>query len=501
MRILFVLFCSLTLVACGGNKSSSGSSNNLIEQPVQTDEAVEPETITDTSDSTDDDLAQDDEADTTPTEPETDSPAEPDPSLQSTGLVPANPNAKYAENLVPCTREEAIVNEDGETTYVNCPLVDLPFLISDVRERGDAIPTIDDIISRTVVSHPWMSDRLAEVLVQMPDDLLKLFGGVTAIVIGADIRPSHYSYRTGAIYLDPASFWLTNGEKQTIDTAPDFRSAFGKELNFLSLSRYVIGNEYAWKIFPLDSNEERTVNDITLPVAYLLFHELAHANDFNLLAMVDGHNNNRSVYQAFAFNYTNALITSMQLKANQPLTSQIMFGLADVMFKGEDTTEEQRLLSPTDVGLAFEIDGAADDYSYNNEFEDTAMLFGEVMMKYHFGVDREVAYTAVPSDRDDIECSDLIVGWGYRNRIADPLVKSRAEFVVQEILSIDDASAYFANIPSSPTTLINGIDWCTNLALFEVGNTTSTKTLEKISNKTKTIPKFRKSDLLSPHQH
>ena len=63
-------------------------------------------------------------------------------------------------------------------------------------------------------------------------------------------------------------------------TAPDFRAEFGSELMFVPLSRYVDGTDYAWEYFSLSDNQTRIISDLEMPLTGLMFHELAHANDF-----------------------------------------------------------------------------------------------------------------------------------------------------------------------------------------------------------------------------
>ena len=396
-------------------------------------------------------------------------------------LQAAVPGSSYAGSLETCVKADSSANA--------CTLGILPFINTDVFARGDTVPTVNDILSRTVVSHPWMAQRLEEVLGQMPADMLQLFGGVTAVVIAADIRPSFYTSRTGAIYLDPASFWLTIAEKQTIDTEEDFRAGFGDALNFVSLWRYVIGNDYAWRAYSLTGPETRTIDDIILPIASLLFHELAHANDIIPPTLVSTFSPAVSVAQAA--NSVASQNTATQLVNSQPLMSQLLKDLGQVLFQGVTATVQQQAISASEVGLEFEVDGASDDYAYSSQFEDVAMLFEEVMMKYHFGVDRELAYTDAPSDPDSRQCADYIVRWGFRNRLADPLVRSRAELVVQQLLNRQDVAAYFMDF-AGPIGLIDGLDWCENLAAFP----TSSSVGQQKPNATAFVPE---SDLRPIH--
>jgi hypothetical protein len=366
---------------------------------------------------------------------------------------PAVSNSAYKDDLVRC----ATIEESSNACHLNR----LPFIGQETNS-----PTKANIMARVIVSHTWMAGRFSELLDEMPDDIYQLFGGVTAIVIGADIRPSYYWAVTGAIYLDPADLWLTSAERNTISKAPDYRSEFARELAFSSYWRYVQGNNYAWNSYSLDGNvSSRPISEIVRPMAALLFHELAHANDFIPPVLITTVNpQNTPLAQAIAFENNNI---SVSLANQSPLTSVMLYGLAQVMFRGEDATDAQKMLDAETVGLEFGADGASDTYAYSSRAEDTAMLFEEVMMKYHFDVDRELAFTDAPFEYSD--CSALIVRWGKRNRIGEAAIKARAEIVVQQLLDRNSVSTYFADIPDS-TPMINGVDWCNNLAQFGNAN-------------------------------
>jgi len=142
-----------------------------------------------------------------------------------------------------------------------------------------------------------------------------------------------------------------------------------------------------------------------------------------------------------------------------PLNSQLWRDLADVLYKGDAATIAQRNMTAAQVGLEFESDGASDDYAYTEGWEDLAMLFEEVMMRHYYGIDREVAYTNMPTGSDAEYCDFYIVGWGARNRVGDPLVKSRAEFGLQLLLNTADVSAYMNGLPGQ-WRMVNGRDWC-----------------------------------------
>ncbi len=356
-------------------------------------------------------------------------------------------DSSYANVIVGCVV--------AETVAESCTLNDFPLVGMEHSE-----PAIADIMERVVVSHDWMATRFEQVLNVLPDDILFLLGGVTAVVIDDDIRPSHFATLTAAIYLDPALLWLTNAEKSTINQKKDFRSGFGHSLGFRPLGRYIRNNAYAYHSYPLDGDEERSLSDITLAFAAMLYHELAHANDFFRSDVVATLDLNETVISAASslsdFRTANSL-------ANQyPLVDEVMYGLANVMYRGETPTLEQRQLSASKVGELFESDSASDDYAYASIYEDVAMLFEETMMKFHFNVDRDIAFTNTPADETD--CGQYFVSWGSRNRIGDVDVKARAQYVVENLLPGNDMQSFFENL-TLPIAMQIGVTWCDNLHL------------------------------------
>lgn len=371
------------------------------------------------------------------------------PSFEDGTYRPADADSPYKTSIVNC------VNIVNDKPISSCKLTTLPFI-----GQKSGTPTVADILAHTVVSHPWMATRFSQLLSQMPQDVLLLFRGVTAVVIGAKIRPSHYRSDTAAIYLDPENLWLTGSERSTISVEPDYRSGFSNGLAFRSLWRYVEGNDDAFKYFPPDGPSTRTINDIVRPMADLLFHELAHANDFMPPAYVSGVNPNLT--PAAAIDAAESSFISSELKSQSPLNSQMQYGLAQVMYWGAKATDAQKQLLPQQVGLDFEVDGASDSYNYSSQFEDVAMLFEEVMMRYHYKVDREMAFTDAPSATGT--CSEYVVRWGVRNRIGDPKVKARAQLIVRKILGVSNTDMYFAALPA-PRSMKLGVDWCNNWTL------------------------------------
>ncbi len=357
---------------------------------------------------------------------------------------PARPLAPYAERLASCTRASGLQR--------SCTLVELPLLGMEL-----ATPGSEDLMQRVATTHPWMAQRFEELLAYLPASLLELSRSVSALVIAADVRPAFYWRRTAAIYLDPAELWLSVEEKRTIDPSPDFRRDFGSRLNFRIISRYVLNNQYAWYSYSLEDDSERSLEDIIAPLSRLLFHELAHAGDFfprSSLAQLDRRLTTEAAAEQIA---QRGAQLSQRLHEQFPLRSELMTGLAQVNFAGEEADARQLRLQPQDVVAEFQPDDANDDYSYFSRHEDVAMLFEELMMDYSFKIRRDVAVTEPPDAARNYQ-----VEWGERGRIAAEHIAPRAEFIVSRLLPETDFSAYFAT-QAEAQELRSGAGWNDNL--------------------------------------
>lgn len=333
-----------------------------------------------------------------------------------------------------------------------CKLSKLPLIGMDTSN-----PTEQDIRKRLLVSHTWMGDRFMAVLNEMPDDIKLLLRSVTAIVIDDNVRPSFYTSATGAIYLDPETLWLSEKERDTISKEADYRAGFASELNFVSLWRYLTP-EGLWARSP---GTLRKLDDLIYPLSRLLYHELAHANDFLPPASHNNIDKNLYVYQA-SDKLSNGTV-SERLQNFSPLLSDTLKGLAKVMFRGDEASDEQKAMDGDFVGSAFATDAASDDYAYvpfggQIYFEDTAMLFEELMIKYHFDYDREISFTAFIGS-DTSYCGHYSIRWGQKGRIGDSVVKERARFVLARLLPEADLNA-FIDAMEMPIQSIVGTDWC-----------------------------------------
>jgi len=364
--------------------------------------------------------------------------------VQKGKLRPLNNRSPWADVLVGCA--------SANDAFNLCSLEVLPFLGS-VTDR----PGISDILHRTVVSHVWMGKRFAEVLRRLPPEMLKLFRGITAVVIAADIRPSFYTPATGTIYIDPQDLWLNQRERNSINWEPDYRLDFSVGLNFIPISLYVSGNRPAWfPGFSYPRGATRQLDDIIWPVANLLTHELAHANDAVPPALLgQARAGETPLDLAFRLEFSSP---TFKLAYNYPLRSELLYELGDVLYRGSPADEIILSLTAADVGFEFEADDANALYSYSTPYEDTAMLVEEVLTGHYFGLERIVSFLDVPAGEEP-DCTDYTLRWGARNRAATPGVRERARLVLTDILDEPDVTRYLASVPD-PAPLTRAIGLC-----------------------------------------
>ena len=342
------------------------------------------------------------------------------------------------------------------------------------------MPTVAQIMDRVVVSHDWMGQAFEDFLTtQAPDDLKRLFNGVTAVVIGAHVRPSFYYALTGAIYLDADNFWLTPEQRDVIDVTPDFRRDFDKDLLYSTAWRYTsTQNGVTNSIFvnfPETSRIARTQSYLLAEAGWLLYHELGHASDFlppgqrGTLGATLG----LSAWGVIGPQFSARTLPSDQLSATYPLQSQEMLGLAQVKYQGATATPVQRTYTPDAVGAFFAADRATDDYNYTTTREDIAMVFEEFMMFRNHGWRRDVAFT--DKIGPTTTGSTLVVRWGQRGRVGDAAVKPRAQLAVSQLapwVLSGDANAV-NNLPP-PIAMRPGDTWTANLSLPAPPGSTAT---------------------------
>ncbi|MDR8523976.1 hypothetical protein [Shewanella fidelis] len=363
------------------------------------------------------------------------------------------PDSPYADAIEQCVYSNQLQQ--------SCSIQTLPLIGQTGSVNKQAI------LDRLLVSHQWMGENFEYVLDNLDpnSDFATLLQSVTAVVISYDVRPSFYWVVTGAIYLDPTDLWLLKEERDTINEAPDYRSGFGNDLQFLMPWRYVKNNSYTSYIVPRSERVNRTAQQMLPDLASLLYHELAHANDFfprSVHASLVG----PTLLDDYERRSNNSALISDQLANFYPLNSQEMTQLANVSFRGETATNTQENYLAADVTSFFSPDRASDYYAYSTRREDAAMLFEEAMMSHRYAIQRDVAVTDKP---DNATASSIIVDWGQRGRIGDPKLESRAAFVIDQMMPELNGSTIVTALPE-PIPMIQGNSWAGNLAISPATN-------------------------------
>ncbi|NQZ89195.1 MAG: hypothetical protein HRT54_16600 [Colwellia sp.] len=384
-------------------------------------------------------------------------------------VFPFVESSPYADVLADCVYSNKI-NFNRTCTFNTLPLI----------AHDTTTPTVDDIMDRVVVSHHWMGERFREFLENFDpnDDFKNLLRANTAIVISYDIRPSYYWVVSGAIHLDANYFWLTPDERDTINQAPDYRASFGSDLNFAMPWRYVKNNDYTTTYISENLRTNRAPEDVLYGLTYLMYHELAHANDFFPSTSWSNLNRDQTILSAAQQISNDTGYKSDQLKNTHPLLGDEMYALAQVRFHGMAATSAQKAYQPSDVSTFFSAEKAPQFYNYSSLREDYAMLFDAFMMKIRFDISRDVAITNSPRSVDE----NYIVTWGQRGRIGDEFIKPRVLYAVSNILpEVKGVESLINNLPS-PIMMNIGETWSENL---NISTLTQKQTINKTSNQVK----------------
>ncbi len=333
-----------------------------------------------------------------------------------------------------------------------CTLDTLPFVINETPS-----PSMEDIESRIYASHSWMKRRFMEFLAELPPDILELMKSITGIVITSDIRPAFVSVYSGALYLDPDYLWLTRSELETINQEEDFRLEFLRNYDFAPIERYVKEGEY---VLPAsDIPEARVRSEVVASFARVLYHELAHANDFFNSTRLRGASATQTPYDVAI----NAVPLSYQLNTYYPLESDTLKKLAGSYYYGNEVDDSIASLSTDEIAGLYETDMATHFYGYTSNAEDLATLFTEFMMFHNFGYIRDQAFIDYPENLTS--CDQLIIRWGQRGRIFSDHLYARLELILQSLYpekasEWTEALSRFAE--ASPVSLPL-TDWCQSL--------------------------------------
>lgn len=361
-------------------------------------------------------------------------------------------DSPVADSLVECVMSYR-VNDEGI-----CNLAYLPFI-----GQVTTDPTIDDIMDRVVVSHDWMAQNFEQFLRQYDknDDFKRLLRSTTAIVISDNVKPSFYWGGTGTMYLSADYLWMTPEQRDTLTESVDFRSGFAQSFDYVFDFDYERDNQSV--LFNRDympdrqDRASRSLKTIAMPLASLLYHELAHANDYfsqQTLKQTDGYNVNQMIKLAPYELIGNGTVSD-NLAKSYPLNNAMLSGLAQVWYGGAAPTKTQLSYSGQQVADGFFADRASDDYAYFVTQEDVAMMFEEAMMLTRFGINR---YIAVMDISDQSQGIPKVIR-GQKNRITAPEINSRANYVVSQILPEATMSVSQALDGKRPVELCKGMTY------------------------------------------
>lgn len=368
--------------------------------------------------------------------------------LDENQLYAYRSDSPYAAVLKDCALAKEIVD--------TCTLQTLPFIAQQNSEFTRA-----DIMNRLLVTHDWMGERFEALLNDAPEKMIPLFGSLTSISIGSTVRPSYYWAGIGGIRLDPAGLWLTVDEKANVSAEEDYRSGFGDGLQFWFFETLRNGNQPAINYYSLSDDSERPYEDIKVPMYQLLYHELAHAVDFLPAESIPSLNASLNPAQALTLNEN--FFLSPRMYNDMPLNSQVLDELSQVSFRGVTATDVQISYQPDFLGAEMANDGASRYYGYYTQREDFATLFAVAMMKLDFNLDSYVGFVNKPANLESYFCSELLVGWGQKNRLADALVQPRAKWALEQVYGQrTEFDNFFAENASQLKDMVPGVNWCDN---------------------------------------
>jgi len=370
-------------------------------------------------------------------------------------VFPFISDSPYADVLVGCVYSNEISFND------TCQFNELPLIAQDT-----TTPSIDDIMNRVVVSHHWMGENFRAFLENNDpnNDFKNLLRATTAIVISYDVRPSYYWVVTGAIHLDANYFWLTPNERDTINQAKDYRADFGSDLGFAMPWRYVKDNDYTTTYISENTRVSRQPEDILFGLTALMYHELAHANDFFPASSWSNLHATDEILVAAQNIADTTGFKSDQLKNTLPLLGSEMFDLAQVRFHGVEASATQKSYQPNDITVFFSSETAPQFYNYSSIREDYAMLFDGFMMKARYNISRDVAVSTLPKNTTET----YLVDWGQRGRIGEESIKPRVLYALTNILPEFANAESTVNALPEPIMMNSGGTWAENLTISPI---------------------------------
>lgn len=331
-----------------------------------------------------------------------------------------NPNQENAAHLKRCA---FLTSQEKSCVIKDSPLIGM----------SDQPVDIDLIMNRTMSSRSSYLQTFRTVLGLMPKETLALFRSVNAIVISDRIVPSFYHFGSGAIYLSGSYFWKTPEEKEAAHKNQDYRANFGTELSHYSTSDVLKNGK---SIYDYQAGKIRSDYQIAPLLIKLLFHELAHANDFFPKSYyIDGKaDQSKTYYETAIEHWDSKKLLSQNFKSE--LQSLLLDKIGQVQYQGKKADEETLNASAVAIAREFNEDNATDTYAYSTSREDLATLVDDSLSLHFFDFEAYTIFVKLPHPKFTItEDFSHPIGGGVKNKITAPQVKERAVDVLEKIFT------------------------------------------------------------------
>ncbi len=368
---------------------------------------------------------------------------------QNSSLYPYNINSPYSAMIKRCV----LVTRPNDSCLMN----EIPFL-----GMVSVTPSVDQIMDRVVVSQDWMGERFRQILSLAPSSLLVMFRYTSAIVIAGETERSYYWPVNAAIWVDPDYLWLTKAEKDTIALERQGKIDPNTGLDFNAVTLYSASGSSTDFSLSAQSNyfNNRSFNEVFFASNQVLYHELAHAADFAPLPSFANMNYAASIFDAIYTIYGDR--PSYEIQTIYPNTSSTLNKIALAFDPDRNTVITDNSIDVLQVANLFWRSGAISMYSHTTIEEDFANLVASTMLKYEYNFDTNVSFYTNP-DSAIPNCSDFILKWGVRNRLANPVVAQRAKWAVSQVFGpsaeLDD---FFANRLGEESFEQAGRNYCNN---------------------------------------
>lgn len=343
-----------------------------------------------------------------------------------------------------------------------CLLDELPMIYQDVKN-----PTVGDIMNRVLVTHDWMGLRFQQMLEQLPREALKAFAPVTHIIVGGNgTRTTEYDAYGNVLTIAPKALWLTADEKLAVFEDTGGGSSTDEEDNFLFdfRFRYMKDDGYAMWTESLDTRE---YYQMYARFQTSLFYSLAFANNVSYAAVIDDLPTNISTVEVFD-DYYAGFANELYNQPGVSSGSSILYQLNDAYYDDNVApTELQSSYLPDYVGSVFADDGMPVFFSYRNYSAEMSRLLQLGMMSYFSDMYIDIAFTNPEPDFEVLGCDDARIGWGVRNRLANPAVATKTKFLMEQVFGQSaNLDNFFANEVGEELPLPVDAGWCDSIRLM-----------------------------------